>query len=152
MMPIEPRDRWALSVFVMVRDARRRVLMLRRSPSAKNFPGTWELPGGKPAPGESVDRTACLEVAEETGLCIKLSGVVGAAESALPGLRLVMLIFDAPAPSTEITLSAEHDRYAWLPLSRAASLHLRPGFDAFIAKCLPGHRRKPAARRPRRKA
>jgi 8-oxo-dGTP pyrophosphatase MutT (NUDIX family) len=51
---------------VVVLDAERRVLMLRRHRFAADVVG-WELPGGICAPGESGRDTAIRETVEETG-------------------------------------------------------------------------------------
>ena len=100
--------------------------MLRRSRTVRHFPGCWELPGGKPSAGESFDATALVEVFEETGLDVKLSGVGGAVEGAVPGLRVVMLILEARSPTRHVTLSEEHDEFRWVPLARVHSLRLHP--------------------------
>jgi 8-oxo-dGTP pyrophosphatase MutT (NUDIX family) len=142
--PIAPLDRWALAVYVMVRDRRGRILLLRRSQTVKNLPGYWEFPGGKPAAGECLNRTADLEVTEETGLYVTPTGIAGASECTVGGLRVAMLFFEAGTAKTEVTLSPEHDTFCWLPPGRAASVKLRPGFERFIedyAKLRRGNRR-----------
>ncbi|MFI5610994.1 NUDIX hydrolase [Amycolatopsis sp. NPDC051903] len=49
------------------------VLLLRRTPGT--FLGEhWELPGGTAEPGEAPEATAVREVAEETGLRVRLAG------------------------------------------------------------------------------
>jgi 8-oxo-dGTP pyrophosphatase MutT (NUDIX family) len=125
-------DRWALAAYVVVRDARGRVLMLRRGPGVKHFAGCWELPGGKPAEGENFAKTAELEVDEETGLYVPPTGIAGAVEGSVPGLRVAMLIMEGRATDTNVTLSDEHDDYRWVPLNKVSSLNLRPGFDVFF--------------------
>ena len=67
--------RWALAVYAVVRDARGRILLLRRCRTRNHFPGFWELPGGKPVSGETFDVTAVREVVEESGLEVTLTGV-----------------------------------------------------------------------------
>jgi 8-oxo-dGTP pyrophosphatase MutT (NUDIX family) len=54
-------------VRVIVPDADRRVLILRRAPGTAGA-GTWCLPGGKIDYGDTVEQTAIRELAEETGL------------------------------------------------------------------------------------
>jgi 8-oxo-dGTP diphosphatase len=141
MKRIKPRDRWALAVYMLVRDERGRVLMLRRSQSVKHFPGCWELPGGKPASGEQFDKTAEFEVTEETGLYVSPTGVAGAVESSASGMRLAILVLEGSTSKTSVTLSEEHDTYCWLPVGQIESLKLRPGFDTFISTYASGPRR-----------
>ena len=125
--------RWALAVYTVVRDVRGRILLLRRSGARNHFAGLWELPGGKPAPGETFANTALIEVFEETGLDVTLTGVAGAAEGSVPGVRVAMLVLEARTRSTKVSLSDEHDDFHWLPLDQVGALELRPGFDQFFA-------------------
>jgi ADP-ribose pyrophosphatase YjhB (NUDIX family) len=57
---------------VVVVDDRGRVLLHRRRDNAK-----WALPGGKMELGESLGDCARREAKEETGLDVRLSGIVG---------------------------------------------------------------------------
>ncbi len=139
---------WALAAYMLIRNARGRVLMLRRSQTSAHFPGCWELPGGKPAPGEHFARTAELEVFEETNLDVVADGVAGAVESSVPGLRVAILILEGRSTQTHVTLSPEHDSHAWLPLARIGSLKLRTGFDTFFAQ-YQGQGRRPRKKSPR---
>jgi 8-oxo-dGTP diphosphatase len=141
MKPIEPLDRWGLAVYVMVRDPRGRVLLLRRSQAVKHFRGYWEFPGGKPASGEPFNRTADLEVTDETGLYVTPTGIAGASECTVSGLRVALLFFQARTSKTKVTLSGEHDTYCWLPLPQVSSLKLRPGFERFVADYCKLHQR-----------
>ncbi|CAN3979239.1 nucleotide triphosphate diphosphatase NUDT15 [Kitasatospora purpeofusca] len=50
-----------------------RVLIGRRT--AVGEPPTWSLPGGKVDPGESFERTAARELAEETGIVLPAEGM-----------------------------------------------------------------------------
>src|SRR3990170_4699366 len=52
------------------------VLFLRRSPWAFRG-GQWELPGGSVEPGEPHVDAAVREVAEETGLAVRITGERG---------------------------------------------------------------------------
>jgi 8-oxo-dGTP diphosphatase len=131
---------------MLVRDRRGRVLILRRTQAVEHFAGCWELPGGKPAEGENFAKTAELEVDEETGLYVPPTGVAGAVESNLPGLRVAMLIMEGRATSSKVTLTSEHDDYRWVPIDEVLSLKLRPGFDTFFRS----YSRPPSRAKPRR--
>jgi len=60
------------SVFVAVQAPDGGLLLVRRCDS-----GLWELPGGRVDVGEDARATAVREVAEETGLQVTVTGVVG---------------------------------------------------------------------------
>jgi ADP-ribose pyrophosphatase YjhB (NUDIX family) len=61
-----------LGVAVVVRDAEGRILLERRSDC-----GWWGCVGGRVEPGESVEQAAVREVLEETGLAVRITGLVG---------------------------------------------------------------------------
>lgn len=60
------------SVFVAARDSAGRLLLVRRYDS-----GTWELPGGRVDVGESASAAAVRETAEESGISVRITGLVG---------------------------------------------------------------------------
>ncbi len=76
-----------------------------------------------------------------------LTGVAGAADGSVPGIRVAMLVLEARTRSTKVTLSDEHDDFRWLPLDQVCSFKLRPGFDrlfaSYAAGCPPTKRGKP---------
>jgi 8-oxo-dGTP pyrophosphatase MutT (NUDIX family) len=59
-------------VYAIVRDARARVLLVRRIDD-----GNWELPGGRVEVGETASATLIREVAEESGVTIAPGGISG---------------------------------------------------------------------------
>ena len=58
--------------FVAVRDITGRMLLVRRCAT-----GDWELPGGDVDPGESASDAAVRETAEESGITVEVTGLVG---------------------------------------------------------------------------
>ncbi|TDV53563.1 NUDIX domain-containing protein [Actinophytocola oryzae] len=93
------------------------VLYVRRAPGAL-LGGRWELPGGTVEPGESHEEAAAREVAEETGLVVRVINerarhnwldVTGRDR------RVHARIFDVREESTrEVVLNqGEHDRFLW---------------------------------------
>jgi len=58
--------------FVAVRDITGRMLLVRRCDT-----GDWELPGGHVDPGESAAGAAVRETAEESGITVEITGLVG---------------------------------------------------------------------------
>lgn len=64
-----------LTVDVLIPDAQGRLLMIRRGHPP--YEGMWCWPGGIVDPGETVEAAAVREVREETGLEVKIGGVLG---------------------------------------------------------------------------
>jgi len=64
--------RISVSAVVWRDDARRELLLMRRSDNAH-----WGLPGGYVEPGESVAAAAAREVSEETGVQVAVGRLVG---------------------------------------------------------------------------
>jgi 8-oxo-dGTP diphosphatase len=62
----------APTVFVAVRNDRGKLLLVRRCDS-----GTWELPGGRVDVGESAVEAAVRETREESGIRVRITGLVG---------------------------------------------------------------------------
>lgn len=92
-------------------------LLLHRRHSGPDFAGDWAWgpPSGARCPAESVDRCAERELLEETGLHLLVSRVETGS------VDWCTFLAEAPA-SSEIQLSAEHDRYVWLPIDQAVAL------------------------------
>jgi mutator protein MutT len=61
-----------------------RLLLLRRSPSSRFFPGAWDLPGGHVEKGETLGRALRREVREETGWAIEIGPAIRAFEFDYP--------------------------------------------------------------------
>ena len=71
--PAAPTPKGLLPVaYAAVRNGEGQVLLVRRADD-----GNWELPGGRVDIGESATAAVVREVAEETGLVIKVTAVLG---------------------------------------------------------------------------
>jgi 8-oxo-dGTP diphosphatase len=105
---------FGLSVRVLLVDKDGKVLILKRSTDSKTNPGKWELPGGKVDQGESFDQALVREVYEETKLKISLEHVVGISEQNLLVIRAVHIIMSGKITEGNLTLSNEHEGYAWV--------------------------------------
>jgi 8-oxo-dGTP diphosphatase len=105
-----------VSVGAYISDGSGRVLLLRRAPG-EFLQGFLDLPSGQVERGETIQRALSREVAEETGLQVKVvNSFINCFDYVLPQKGLVrQLNFTVRvlAPYS-ITLSKEHDGYIWL--------------------------------------
>jgi 8-oxo-dGTP diphosphatase len=108
---------WGLSVYGKIEDEAGRCLLLKRSTKSSNS-GKWELPGGKVEQGESFDEALYREIQEEPSLKVSIQHVAGVAESDLPKVMAIHLIFKVQIESGQIQLNHEHDEYVWSNLSQ----------------------------------
>lgn len=113
-----------------------RVLFLRRG-AGVFLSGRWELPGGTAEPGESFEATAVREVAEETGLTVRVTGEL--ARDSWPdiagrALRIHAYVYTVDEDGTgEVVLDpAEHDDFAWLTRAQARELPLPDHFRRLL--------------------
>ncbi|MDP8943747.1 MAG: NUDIX domain-containing protein [Actinomycetota bacterium] len=102
--------------------AREWLVLHRRHAGPPDHEGDWAWtpPSGARLPGEPIERCARRELLEETGLALHcLPTECGSEEWA---------VFAARAPAgAQVVLSAEHDRFLWLPLAAAVE-RCRPRF------------------------
>jgi 8-oxo-dGTP diphosphatase len=113
---------YGISPRALIRDDIERILFLRRSPECTYWPGEWEIPGGKPDPGEDVFECVKRETSEEAGLQIDLIRLIGASETDLPSVRVVYLIFEARIIGGEVRLSEEHVDGRWVAPAEIGTL------------------------------
>ena len=114
-----------------------RALFLRRAPGVF-LAGRWELPGGTVEPGEPFEATAVREVAEETGLTVRVTGEL--ARDSWPdiagrALEIHAFVYTAEEiGENEVVLSPEeHDGFAWLTPDEAAGLDVADHFRRLLA-------------------
>jgi 8-oxo-dGTP diphosphatase len=89
------------------------VLLVRRA-AWDSLPGQWELPGGKIDRGERVLEGLAREVEEETGLMLADARQVSTREMVSPRGNLVREHVYAAGAIGTVTLSDEHDAFAWV--------------------------------------
>jgi 8-oxo-dGTP pyrophosphatase MutT (NUDIX family) len=97
---------------VLIHDGRALLLLNER--------GEWDLPGGRPDPGEDHRTALQREVMEETGLAVEVGAALGEhLFEVLPG-RFVHIMAYACRTLTdaEALLSAEHVAARWFPLDQ----------------------------------
>jgi len=100
----------------------------------ENERGEWELPGGRPEPGE--DPAACLvrEFAEELGATVTVGSIVDSwSYEVLPGRQVTIVTYAvARAAREELRLSDEHRRLGWFALDALDALPLPEGYRRSI--------------------
>jgi len=132
---------WGLAVKAAIYDQHERCLLVRRSAHNHNFIGLWEWPGGKVDPGEDFATGLQREAAEETGLTIELTGLVGTTAFEMPKINVVILCMEARLIGGTVKLGDEHDAFAWVPLSDLPRYQYPPPVAKLMlayARCAPG--------------
>ena len=122
-----------LAVGAVVVDDERLLLVRRANPPAA---GSWSVPGGRVAAGETLAEAVTRELREETGLegaCGRLLGVSEMVPEVEGGEHLVILdyevsLFDASEPIA----GSDAPDARWVPLGDVAELRLAPGLAEFL--------------------
>lgn len=85
-----------------------------------NERGEWDLPGGRPDPGEDYRAALSREVQEEAGLAVEVGAALGEyLFEVLPGrfVRIVPFVCRLVGGGSDVVLSHEHLETRWLPLA-----------------------------------
>jgi 8-oxo-dGTP diphosphatase len=122
-----------VGAYGVVRDAGRRVLLVRGSASA-DFPGVWSLPGGGLEHAEHPAHAVIREVTEETGLTGEVSGLRAVVADVVPypdlgvALHTDRMLFDVTTVGGRLLAERDGttDLARWLTLEEAAELPLLP--------------------------
>ena len=82
----------------------------------------WDLPGGRPDPGEDHRAALKREVQEETGLAVEVGGALGDyLFEVLPGRFVRILPFVCRLMGgSDVVISQEHLETRWLPIDELA--------------------------------
>jgi phosphatase NudJ len=94
----------------------------------RKYGSTWSIPGGRVEAGETLVEACVREVLEETGVPVRLDGILRVEHTPAPGSARVRVIFaatprDDTAPKTEPDEESLQAR--WLTLDEIARLPLR---------------------------
>ncbi|WP_428667905.1 NUDIX hydrolase [Reyranella sp.] len=89
-----------------------------------NERGEWDLPGGRPDPGEDHRAALAREVREEAGLAVDVGGLLDEHLFEVLPQRFVRIVAYGCTltGAADITLSDEHLRMHWAPLTELAGV------------------------------
>ncbi len=91
-----------------------KILLGRRAANAAS-PGRWSFPAGFVDRGEQVEAAAIREVAEETGLEIRIDGLVGVYST--PGQAVVLIAYAGTAIGGTLSPADDLTEVAYFPLT-----------------------------------
>lgn len=100
----------------------------------ENGRGEWELPGGRPEPGEDPARCLAREFAEELGAAIAVGPIVDCWNfEVLPGRHVTIVTYRvARTDAGGLRISDEHRRLGWFALGELDALNLPDGYRRSI--------------------
>lgn len=115
------RDYILVTAGIIVDPEDGRVLIAQR-PAGGRHPGSWEFPGGKVEPGETLQECLARELAEEVGIEARVGVEMARVRYSYPDLAIELIAFSAEIVSG--TLSDLHCRnHRWVTRSEL------PGYD-----------------------
>lgn len=100
----------------------------------ENERGEWELPGGRPDPGEEPAAALIREFAEELGAEIAVGPIVDCWNyEVLPGRHVMIVTYRVTRTTAgELRISDEHRRLGWFALPELDRLNLPDGYRRSI--------------------
>ncbi|AJX32775.1 NUDIX hydrolase [Burkholderia oklahomensis] len=91
----------------------------------RNPRGEWELPGGRPEIGESLEDALMREVREECAFSVSNSHYIGSGSfEVIPGKFVLVVCFGCEFGDRDVLLSDEHDGAAWIDLQKPRPTNL----------------------------
>jgi 8-oxo-dGTP diphosphatase len=114
----EPLVIGAVSVFVFRGD---RLLALRRSARSEAAAGAWDAVSGRLRAGEHPRDAAVREAREETGLEVRVDDTPLVSYTARRAdAPMLVVAYRAESAPGEVTISSEHDEFAWMTVDEFA--------------------------------
>jgi 8-oxo-dGTP pyrophosphatase MutT (NUDIX family) len=121
-MPRDPIPTWYFALVVVRQDERFLLVHERKHGQL------WYLPAGRAEPGETLPMAACRETLEETGVPVRLTGLIRLEHTPVPGGARVRALFLAePIDDTPPKRIADDESLgaAWVLLADLAKYPLR---------------------------
>ena len=88
-----------------------KILLIKRSPNVKYYPGAWDLPGGNPEQNEELNEAIKREVKEETGLIIDPIDIIWEKTAFVIDININFKLFSTRNIRGELYISHEHSEY-----------------------------------------
>ncbi len=116
-------DTWRTIVVAVIQNSAGEYLICKKPADRGVFPGQWAIPGGGIDPGERMADALRREVREEVGLEIEGIQPLFFKDGEYPKLYpdgtqrdiyMIFLLFSCLAPSQEVHLGEEFEKYAWV--------------------------------------
>jgi 8-oxo-dGTP diphosphatase len=102
--------------------------------------GKWDIVGGRVDPGQRFDRSLKREIKEESGIEAKIGGpfYTGEWRSEVKGHKwqIVGTYFKCSAETEEVSLSEDHEKFAWIKPSNYKSYDLVGGLKQVFERFL----------------
>lgn len=111
-----------------------KLLVLKRAPSMRYKPGTWDLPGGHLAIGESFEECLAREIEEETGLAIATPRLLGIHNSVGPYVQAIFACAIASDVPGIRLRPHEHVEARWVAPWELAQLELIPYLEGIMRR------------------
>ena len=94
----------------------------------------WELPGGRPEPGEAPETCLAREFAEELGAVVVVAGIIDCwVYEVLPGREVVIVTYGMErCDREELRVSDEHRRFGLFNLHEIEALPIPEGYRRSI--------------------
>lgn len=100
-------------------------LILKKVKPSKDHLGYWELPGGGMEYDETAEEAMLREALEETGLQVKITGLVSTFHVVRPNKQIVGITFLCECPNDHVVISKEHTEYLFVT-EEEAKAYLSP--------------------------
>ncbi len=103
-----------------------KILLIKRSEDSHFFPGLWDLPGGKLNLNEEPMEAVVRETKEESSLQVVPEKIVAEYDHTENNRSVHFWVISIQKYSGNVTLSKDHTKYKWVPISRLSDYNLTP--------------------------